>query len=258
MSGQDRMDSIVFLMHTVDDCIERGDLQLANWNFAKLVESIRQQNEYLGNVNPNLVEDTVRNYKDFRTKYNLEYPKDFLPPQVEKDENSIKKNQNLYLTMYETMFDMYGMLTSEYLGELLKTKKNFYRNLNFLRKIKDTNHYELHIKKAIEFYNQNNKEHQIGVNEEQISCISNPEKFNEKAYYLSCLLNCFESFYYYWDSQLASLKRKDAIKKRLIYLLDKTNEYSNEAKRNQASLDTFEKIQSAINEYKDKIKKLKI
>ena len=76
----DRVEAIVWHINAIDKGLANGDLNLTNLSYAKLIESIRQQNvNENGNFEDHL--QTIRKeYEEFRNTYGLEYPKQFLPP----------------------------------------------------------------------------------------------------------------------------------------------------------------------------------
>ncbi len=76
----DRIDAIVWHSKAIDKGLTSGDLELANLSYAKLIESIRQQNvTENGNFEDHL--QTIRKeYDEFRAYYRFEYPQQFLPP----------------------------------------------------------------------------------------------------------------------------------------------------------------------------------
>lgn len=80
----DRVDAIVWHINSIDKGLASGDLELANLSYAKLIESIRQQNvNEKGNYEDAL--KTIRDeYEQFRMIYGLEYPPQFLPPTQRK------------------------------------------------------------------------------------------------------------------------------------------------------------------------------
>lgn len=85
----DRIDAIVWHIKAIDKGLANNDLDLANLSYAKLIESIRQQNvTENGNFEDHL--QTIRKeYDEFRAYYGLEYPQQFLPPsQRQKTQSS--------------------------------------------------------------------------------------------------------------------------------------------------------------------------
>jgi hypothetical protein len=84
----DRVDAIVWHINAIDNALKSNDLSLANLSYAKLIESIRQQNvNEKGNYDDAL--NTIRSeYDQFRQVYNLDYPPQFLPPSQRPKTNS--------------------------------------------------------------------------------------------------------------------------------------------------------------------------
>jgi hypothetical protein len=245
-------------MKTIDKCIETGDFETANLNFAKLVEAMRQQNEFLGNTNPELVKDTERKYEEFREKYGFDYPQQFLPPQksVYTETKKTIEESDIYLIVYETLNNYYELTISDNIKNILRAKTKLFENIDSLRKVQNISNYENHVKKGINFFNENNDEDVVEANNEQINCVTHPSKFNENEFYCNCLSVCFDNFYYYWNTQLSSLKRKDAILKRINYLIEESNNFMKEAKRFRA-LDLVDRIDEVLKEYDIKLNEIK-
>lgn len=95
----DRSDSISFFEKTIVKSIDNGDLETANLNFAKLIESLRQQNiNDKSNSSKKDLEEAKILYADFRKKYSLEYPEQFLQPKDRKNTQAKYDNEYLLLT----------------------------------------------------------------------------------------------------------------------------------------------------------------
>ncbi|MNQ27229.1 hypothetical protein D3C85_404830 [compost metagenome] len=80
----DRTDAIVWHINAIESGLTNGDLEFSNLSYAKLIESIRQQNI---NENGNLaghLQIIQKEYDDFITYYGLAYPEQFLPPEERK------------------------------------------------------------------------------------------------------------------------------------------------------------------------------
>ncbi|OYQ48230.1 hypothetical protein CHU92_00805 [Flavobacterium cyanobacteriorum] len=100
LSFPDRIDAIVWHINAIDNGLANNDLDLANLSYAKLIESIRQQNVIEnGNFEDHL--QTIRKeYDEFRAYYGLEYPQQFLPPsQRQKTQSSSTITSNPKLTV---------------------------------------------------------------------------------------------------------------------------------------------------------------
>jgi len=80
----DRSFGIDFLRKTVDKLIAEGNIGLASLNYAKLIESIRQQNISTNGQLNKLLKSTMDEYAVFREENGLEYPEQFLPPEERK------------------------------------------------------------------------------------------------------------------------------------------------------------------------------
>lgn len=76
----DREFEINFLTKTVNKLMADGNMELANLNYAKLIESIRQQNVTTNGRLEDLLRTTRKDYQEFIEKNNLEYPEQFLSP----------------------------------------------------------------------------------------------------------------------------------------------------------------------------------
>lgn len=76
----DRIDAIVWHIKAIDKGLANNDLELANLSYAKLIESIRQQNVTENGTFEDHLQTIRKEYDEFRTYYGLEYPQQFLPP----------------------------------------------------------------------------------------------------------------------------------------------------------------------------------
>ena len=76
----DRIDSIVWHIKAIDKGLANGDFELANLSYAKLIESIRQQNITENGSFEDHLQTIRKEYDEFRAYYELEYPQQFLPP----------------------------------------------------------------------------------------------------------------------------------------------------------------------------------
>ncbi len=95
----DRVDTMLVHSNAVEKAIANKDYESANLSYAKLVESLRQQNI---NENGNFESElkAIREqYDGFRKEHNLEYPKQFLPSAQRKKETQPIK-QNAIPTLY--------------------------------------------------------------------------------------------------------------------------------------------------------------
>jgi|GEM_PF-2709309 len=90
-----RVDTIVWHIKAINKGLATGDLNLANLSYAKLIESIRQQNV---NEQGNL-EDTLQiireEYEQFLKIYGLDYPHQFSPPSQRQKSQSPTNTSNI-------------------------------------------------------------------------------------------------------------------------------------------------------------------
>lgn len=102
----DRVDAIVWHIKAIDRGLAEGDLSLANLSYAKLIESIRQQNENEKGKYEDSLKAIRDEYEQFRQTYGMEYPQQFLPPSQRQRTSttsalsaSEKKNLRTYLAI---------------------------------------------------------------------------------------------------------------------------------------------------------------
>lgn len=76
----DRTEVIVWHTNAIDKGLRNGDFNLANLSYAKLVESIRQQNITEKGKYDDHLNIIRKEYEEFRSSFNLQYPQEFLPP----------------------------------------------------------------------------------------------------------------------------------------------------------------------------------
>jgi len=76
----DRIDAIVLHIKSIDKGLANGDLEIANLSYAKLIESIRQQNVTENGSLEDHLQTIRKEYDEFRAYHGLEYPQQFLPP----------------------------------------------------------------------------------------------------------------------------------------------------------------------------------
>lgn len=107
----DRVETIVWHINAINKALSTGDLNLANLSYAKLIESIRQQNVNEKNNYEFELKAIREEYEEFRNIYGLEYPPQFLPPsqrqkptqtktQSTNNGTVINPGSNLSLTLY--------------------------------------------------------------------------------------------------------------------------------------------------------------
>jgi hypothetical protein len=108
----DRVDAITLHIDAIDKAFSSGDYVLVNLSYAKLVESIRQQNVSEGGRYDDALKTISDEFSEFRNIYGLEYPKQFLPPserktkapsQPKSNDNGtiINPGDNFELTLYD-------------------------------------------------------------------------------------------------------------------------------------------------------------
>jgi hypothetical protein len=94
----DRINAIVWHIKAIDKALENGDLNLANLSYAKLIESIRQQNVNENGSFDDHLQAIRKEYEEFRSLYGLEYPQQFLPPSQRQKTKSATTTQNNPIT----------------------------------------------------------------------------------------------------------------------------------------------------------------
>lgn len=90
----DRINTIIWHIKAINNALETGDLELANLSYAKLIESIRQQNINENGSFENHLQAIRKEYEEFRNLYGLEYPKQFLPPSQRQKTKSATSTQS--------------------------------------------------------------------------------------------------------------------------------------------------------------------
>lgn len=80
----DRVNAIDWHNQKIQQGLRTGDIELANLSYAKLYESIRQQNVNDSGEFNDILEVISTEYKEFREYFQVEYPEQFLPPKERK------------------------------------------------------------------------------------------------------------------------------------------------------------------------------
>ncbi len=80
----DRINAIDWHNQKIQQGLKTGDIDLANLSYAKLYESIRQQNVNDNGEFNDILEVIKQEYKEFREYFQVEYPEQFLPPTKRK------------------------------------------------------------------------------------------------------------------------------------------------------------------------------
>lgn len=101
----DRIDAIVWHIKAIDKGLASGDLELANLSYAKLIESIRQQNVTENGTFEDHLQTIRKEYDEFRAYYRLEYPQQFLPlsERKKKEPTQGSTSQDNTLVFLETL-----------------------------------------------------------------------------------------------------------------------------------------------------------
>lgn len=88
----DRTFNIQFFQNKVTELLEKGEIELANLNFAKLIEAVRQQNQNQNGQLQEQLDSLKSDYSAFRKEYGVEYPNQFLPPNERKSKKKETSN----------------------------------------------------------------------------------------------------------------------------------------------------------------------
>lgn len=134
----DRTDAIVWHINAIDRGITTGDLEFTNLSYAKLIESIRQQNI---NENGNFTDHLLvirKEYDEFRTYYGLAYPEQFLT----SEERKKKKEQE-----FEKIKEIPVYLET---GNYIELPKQILKNVDIVKPLSEW--YEIGIKPQKEKY----------------------------------------------------------------------------------------------------------
>lgn len=101
----DRINAIVWHINAIDKGLANGDLNLANLSYAKLIESIRQQNVNENGSFEDHLQTIRKEYEEFRNYYGLDYPQQFLPPSERKKKEPTQNTttQDNTLVFLETL-----------------------------------------------------------------------------------------------------------------------------------------------------------
>lgn len=127
-SYPDRNFNIDFLSKKVNELISEGNIELANLNYAKLIESIRQQNITSNGKLTELLTKTTSDYSRFREKHQAEYPEQFLPPN-ERKKKTKKFNEDLFIgDIYYSENKMFSVGIESGSGERSKGKVSLIKN----------------------------------------------------------------------------------------------------------------------------------
>jgi len=112
MKFPDRKNDITYHINAIKKFLADGNVELASLSYAKLIESVRQQNiNENGKYEDNL--KTIREeYEAFLKTHGLEYPREFLPPSQRKalkespNGFALNSGSNFELTLYNAPEDV--------------------------------------------------------------------------------------------------------------------------------------------------------
>lgn len=90
----DRSDAIDWHINTITKGLGEGDLELVNTSYAKLIESIRQQNLSDQGRHDDILKAVREEYQEFRRTYGFDYPKQFLPENSQKERSRNVKDKH--------------------------------------------------------------------------------------------------------------------------------------------------------------------
>lgn len=93
----DRIEAIIWHTKAIEKALGIGDIDLANMSYAKLIESIRQQNENKKGKYDEYLEAVRQEYDHFRNFYKFEYPTHFLPPSQRNKGNRGQDNTSTFI-----------------------------------------------------------------------------------------------------------------------------------------------------------------
>jgi hypothetical protein len=132
----DRNETIAFHVNALQRGFKTGDLDFVNLSYAKLIEAVRQQNINEKGKHDALLEDTWKEYDDFRKAYGLSYPPQFLPPSKGKMKTPpskpripagiiINPESNFPLTVYNAPENILQQVTHIFADEKIGNKEKF-------------------------------------------------------------------------------------------------------------------------------------
>lgn len=93
----DRIDAFSWHMNAINKGISSRDFELANLSYAKLIESIRQQDANEKGNYQDVLFAVRKEYEEFRKLHNLEYPQQFLPPNERKKKEVVIDDTLVFL-----------------------------------------------------------------------------------------------------------------------------------------------------------------
>jgi len=111
----DRINAIDWHNQKIQQGLKTGNIDLANLSYAKLHESIRQQNVNDNGEFNGILKVIEQEYKEFREYFQVEYPEQFLPPSKRKKKKTINsKLTELIKTLGEQSHPEFPLLRKEY------------------------------------------------------------------------------------------------------------------------------------------------
>ncbi|WP_268223537.1 tetratricopeptide repeat protein [Sinomicrobium oceani] len=91
----DRIDAIVWHINAIEKSLDNGNLNQVNLSYAKLIESIKQQNVNDSGKSDSYLKSVISEYEEFRSVYNLPYPEQFLPSSKPKEKSKTANRKNI-------------------------------------------------------------------------------------------------------------------------------------------------------------------
>jgi hypothetical protein len=91
------------------------------------------------------------------------------------------------------------------------------------------------------------------LNQVEIGLLMKPSHELLNSYYASCIMNCFHLYYQEQRTQIAALKRPDAIHKRLEKIMDVVEEASYELTSKGTDSEHFEKYSQELESINDRV-----
>ena len=131
----DRINAIDWHNQKIQQGLKTGDIELANLSYAKLYESIRQQNVNDNGEFDEILQAVGKEYKGFREYYQVEYPEQFLPPEERKKKKEKEFEKIKSLPVYlET-------------GNYIELPKQILKYVDIVKPISEWNEIGLKLKK---------------------------------------------------------------------------------------------------------------
>jgi len=93
------IDLIPFHINNLEKAFARGDFNIVNLSYAKIIEIVRQKNVAAKGKHEEILKSLRNEYEQFRQSHGLEYPQQFLPPSKQKT----KINHSSALLYLETL-----------------------------------------------------------------------------------------------------------------------------------------------------------